>query len=62
MVTRTGMESASFQPFTAPGAAVRDKEPSASKLDATASEHASRPDAAARATAVTSAIPAFLAV
>jgi len=60
MVTRTGIESASFQPFTAPDAAVRDQKPRATQLDATASEHASLPDAAARNPAVTSAIPAFL--
>ncbi|MGB8932234.1 MAG: hypothetical protein WCC48_13405 [Anaeromyxobacteraceae bacterium] len=59
-MTRTGIESASFQPITAPDAAVREPGPSATLLDATAVDHGSRSDAAARATPVTSAIPAFL--
>jgi hypothetical protein len=60
MVTRTGIESASFRPFTAPDATVRDQEPSATQLDATAVERGTGPDAPSRAAPVTSAIPAFL--
>lgn len=60
MVTRTGIESASFQPFTSPDAAVRDHEPSATQLDATSVERGTGADAPARAAPVTSAIPAFL--
>jgi hypothetical protein len=60
MVTRTGIESASFQPFTSPDAAVRYHEPSATRLDATAVERGTGPDATSRAAPVTSAIPAFL--
>jgi hypothetical protein len=60
MVTRTGIESASFQAFTAPDAAARDHQPSGTQLDATGSAPATPIDAAPRAAAVTSAIPAFL--
>jgi hypothetical protein len=60
LVTRTGIESASFQPFTAPDAAVRGQEPSATQLDATAVERGTGSDASSRAAPVTSAIPAFL--